>query len=218
MYVQLVEVLKMRKIVWESVHYEFDPIKNTLSHPKDEPNDGNDNILDSEQMQIENLSVTPFGLWRLDDTFHPMKQFKFWMAHTNFSIGETSRNIIKNIPGVEVLRIISRYRFIIAIGNLFETTEVTLSIQEALCGLEIKDIQLSDNKFLSEIVQTLKDTFKEWCIYVFPNGKYEYAGADNLNDIQFNERRKLLAAARDASNGIFLTSKTKCNLIGKEHG
>lgn len=205
-----------RKIHWESMHYDYSPIKNTLL--KEEKSDFStaeeDALLQLDDMiPVQEMSMTPFGLWKIDDTLHPMKQFKFWMGHTNFSIGEVSRETIKKTPGVEVLRIISRYRFIIAIGSLFDTTQVKLDIQQRVCGLEVKNIPLKDGKMLSEILDILKSNFKDWCIYIFPNASYDYTGTNISNDIMYEEKKSELLTAYQFSNGIFLTSKTKCNLI-----
>lgn len=206
-----------RKIVWESKHYDYDILEGKLHQDEEEdslPTLSSDDLQDELQNQVINqVSVTPFGLWKIDDTMHPMKQFKFWMGHTNFSIGRKARAVLKKVPGVEVLRIISRYRFIIAIGNLFTTSEVKLKIQEQLCGIHIKNIELSDGKRISDVLNDLKMNCKKWALYIFPNGKYDYVGTDLDNDILFNERKSTLAEAQTISSGVYLTSDTKCNLI-----
>ncbi len=206
-----------RKIHWESMHYDYNPVKNSLSKEEERlefTQDEENTLLQLDELvPVQEMSMTPFGLWKIDDSFHPMKQFKFWMGHTNFSIGESSKEIIKKTAGVEVLRIISRYRFIIAIGTLFDTTQVKLDIQQRVCGLDVKDISLNDGKRLSIILDELKSNFKDWCIYIFPNASYDYAGTNIHNDIMYEEKKASLLTAYQYSNGIFLTSKTKCNLI-----
>jgi len=59
-------------------------------------------------------------------------EFKFWLAHTNFTITAPIMDIISNIDGVEGLDIISRYRFRVAVGQLFSDIQVRENIHDEL--------------------------------------------------------------------------------------
>src|SRR5690606_6555751 len=47
------------------------------------------------------------------------RNFKLWIGHTNFNITRRISNIIEQTKGVEVLNIITRYRFRIGVGTTF---------------------------------------------------------------------------------------------------
>lgn len=58
--------------------------------------------------------------------------FDCWVAHTNFNITEDIKNTVNKIPGVEILKIHSRYRFFIGIGKMFNFSNVRQDIEKAL--------------------------------------------------------------------------------------
>lgn len=58
-----------------------------------------------------------------------LSSFDCWMAHTNFDITPVIKEKLNNIPGIEVLKICSRYRFFIGIGTMFDFSEVRKNIE-----------------------------------------------------------------------------------------
>lgn len=58
--------------------------------------------------------------------------YECWVGHTNFDITTEMKNILNKIEGVEYLDIISRYRFIIGLGEFFSLTKVRLDIEKKL--------------------------------------------------------------------------------------
>jgi hypothetical protein len=66
-----------------------------------------------------------------------LTNFDCWLAHTNFDITHGIKNKLNKIPGVEVLKIFSRYRFFIAVGKLFDFTEVRTNIENEIIPKEI---------------------------------------------------------------------------------
>jgi hypothetical protein len=61
-----------------------------------------------------------------------LSNFDCWMGHTNFDITPKIKEQLDSIPGVEVLKICSRYRFFIGIGNMFDFKEVRKIIEKEL--------------------------------------------------------------------------------------
>lgn len=207
--------------MWESKHYEFNPTlrrlqqdsednENTYQNDEDENYQNHfDDYPNEFKMPITStLSSTPFGVWSIDDTMHPFRQFALWMGHTNFNIGKNTFNTIKKTPGVEVLSVISRYRFIIGIGKMFNFTDVRVDIENRLCSQsnKIPDISLDDGKKLNDVISELSSSGREWAIYVFPNGKYEYATDENLEE--FNRRKKIMFDSKTESSGYYFDSST----------
>uniref|UniRef100_A0A6M3KX41 Uncharacterized protein n=1 Tax=viral metagenome TaxID=1070528 RepID=A0A6M3KX41_9ZZZZ len=139
-----------KKIVWESKHYEFNSDVGRLEqydeHKVEKPSFESEYdavAIGDEHIPIQKIMHTPFGLWSVDDSMNPFRQFKFWMGHTNFSIGRNAESILRHTPGVEVLRIITRYRFIVGIGRLFKIRDVRIYINKTLCGTE--DVTIEKN-------------------------------------------------------------------------
>lgn len=123
-----------KQIAWESKHFTFNKTYSGLE--KEEPITVDAPYEDGfeEEVPVQNLMATPFGLWNVDDSMNPFRDFKFWMGHTNFSIGRNAESVMKRIPGVEVLKVLTRYRFIIGVGKLYHIRDVRTRIEMALCG------------------------------------------------------------------------------------
>lgn len=60
------------------------------------------------------------------------KIFNFWVCHSNFNIDDKCVDIVESCEGVETLEIITRYRFRISIGRIFDDGEVMRSINKKL--------------------------------------------------------------------------------------
>ncbi len=58
--------------------------------------------------------------------------FDCWMAHTNFDLTSSIKDILNEVEGIEILKICSRYRFFIGIGQMFDFKEVRQNIENAL--------------------------------------------------------------------------------------
>ena len=61
-----------------------------------------------------------------------LSNFDCWIAHTNFDITPRIKDRLNSIPGIELLKICSRYRFFIGIGQMFDFKEVRNKIEESL--------------------------------------------------------------------------------------
>lgn len=62
--------------------------------------------------------------------------FDCWMAHTNFDITFNIKDKLNTIPGVEILKIFSRYRFFIGIGKMFNFKDVRSVIEKEIIPKE----------------------------------------------------------------------------------
>ena len=201
-----------RRIVWASQHLEIDTMTgkfkeiscdcNTHSEYDDDPDE-----LHGEK--IQNVISTPFGFWRIDDIMNPYKQFKLWMGHTNFTINAKVAQIIKSTPGVEVLTILTRYRFLIGVGELFNIRDVRTSIEKSLkCNVEVANLITNVNikQQIEDLKTKLLATKDRWAIYVFPNGKIDFI-TDANGTTQYNERLLLYKHAVDHSTGILIENE-----------
>lgn len=121
-----------RQIAWESMHVD-EPIK-TISEADKRKQFEEEDDDDDDDDKVMNVLNTPFGYVNIDDSMNPLKQFIFWRAFTNFNVSPSVVKIIKEMPGVEVLMVITRYQFIIAIAKLFNQGEVMNEIKRTLCN------------------------------------------------------------------------------------
>lgn len=120
----------MKKIGWEHQSHEDeskDEVKNNYYE------DSYDNVI---TLDMKNAINTPFGIFDVNDKFNPLKQFELWIGHTNFIITPNIVKQICNTEGVEALNLISRYRFLLAVGKMFTMTDVRRAIEKKICGAE----------------------------------------------------------------------------------
>lgn len=216
-----------KEIIWEPQYYEFDPIHRKLLKmlDEDEVNILQDDEYDEDEgeelsdidiqklmmqagpMEGRTITATPFGLYDIDDSLHPFRQYQLWMGHTNFSIGEKTAITIEFTPGVEVLAILTRYRFLIGIGKCFKINDVRADINKRLIGdnKTFSDVVLTNGEQLSTVVKQLKTTNKDWALYVFPNKNYEIILHGDNN---FEKTKELLRLSSGESNGIYLDNNS----------
>lgn len=149
--------------------------------------------------EVPSLITTPFGTFRSDSQFNPLNDRDCFVANTNFELMISDVNTIAKTPGVEALRIISRYSFAVMVGVLFDA-DVVLSTVEAKLDCE-EDFGEEEFEELSEIEQKIIDDAPDdgyWITYLFPNGKVyteTYEDMKNLEKAKFKffELEKLSA-------------------------
>jgi len=94
-----------------------------------------DNLLEEDTERSHNMPIAfPMSQKLLED-IHVISNFDCWVGHTNFDITPKIREKLNIIPGVELLKICSRYRFFVGIGNMFDFTEVRKSIEKELLNI-----------------------------------------------------------------------------------
>ena len=198
--------------MWSSQHLEMDTLHGRLQEEEIEEEfdeeyfQHGDNYV-MQRIETENVISTPFGLWRVDDVMNPYKQFKLWMGHTNFTINKSIAYAIKTTPGIEVLSIISRYRFLIGVGEMFDIRDVRVEIEQRLCCTKEQMLNI-DNPKLKNDIESLKKTlsdYKKWAIYVFPNGSIDFV-TDEVGRKDFKEKLALYKTAVEYSAGILIES------------
>ena len=85
---------------------------------QDEPDDSDSIMIPMSSKLIEDAMM--------------ITNFDCWLGHTNFDITPDIKKILDRTQGVELLRVMSRYRFFIGVGKMFEFTEVRKNIEEQL--------------------------------------------------------------------------------------
>lgn len=111
------------KVLWERA--------NKSTEDEDMEDDFHSDYLDMEQqdyMSISSFTQTPFGIMNNDHV-----NFKFWYCYTNFRLGDgvltctkEIEDIIADTDGIEYVEVLTPYRFKIAIGKLFEDSDIEI--------------------------------------------------------------------------------------------
>lgn len=177
-----------KKIHWESVSYEYDQIKERWKNKQNEEDelfeeeDEEENPLAFLGMDSGKLLSTPFGFFEVDDAFSPLNQFEFWIGHTNFNITQSLVDKLETVPGVEGLKVFSRYRFLISVGKMFSFKTIRPAI-EVTAGC----ISLPDN--VLEELKKHHEKGEEFYLYVYPNMKdYISTTAGDKNFVETCEK------------------------------
>lgn len=207
---------KIRKdCMWTDIDFFED------SHDED---DDDDNDFDSysedkgpsmhHMQQIMNMhnhiKHTPFGQVNLDDPTSPLYDTHFCSCHINFNLSKPIFNSIVHLDGVEFLKVISRYRFVVGFGTMFSIEEVQLSIEKAMgvnrqkVMIDVTESNEDVDKILQDIKSNITDSSK-WIAYIFPNGEHIVKKSDNTTDIlnKYEEFTKLA----EESHGLIFTSE-----------
>jgi hypothetical protein len=210
----------MNKIIWETQYLEFKK-NGSLGYGDEENEEGDDsdffeNAPGEEEVEIENLISTPFGVFSMDNRFNPYYTYKFYMAHTNFGITEEFAEIIEEMPGVEVFNVISRYRFLIAIGKAFDPVEVRKNITNCFCEdtSQIEEILSVVNyvedelyrDYIMQIVSDIDEVYEKWLLVTFDEPEFdcEFIGLKEDGDGEQFEKDAELFRKKYKSKGIFL--------------
>lgn len=99
-----------------------------------EENEENDTIYQDqeEEEQYEDAKLMMPVTSKLIEDAVMIASFDCWIGHTNFDITQDTKRILDSTEGVEVLRILSRYRFFIGVGKMFKFSDVRNSIEKVL--------------------------------------------------------------------------------------
>tara|TARA_R110000824_G_scaffold77249_1_gene195443 strand:+ start:11400 stop:12050 length:651 start_codon:yes stop_codon:yes gene_type:complete len=175
------------------------------------PNDFYD--LSSVFESIPKMVNTPMGWFQVNDKMSPSNQFDCWLGHSNFDITASVRDALEEIPGVEVLVILTRYRFFIGIGRMFSFRDVRVTIEkEILRDSHAYPEEQLDSPHATELVEKIKQSlidYNHWAIFVFPNGEVDYVSADTPEDKLYKETLTLYRNAKLLTGGLIIKSDDK---------
>lgn len=88
---------------------------------------------DEYQAQSSRIISVPVPIPQdLAEEVNLISNFDCWIGHTNFNITEPVIKKLKKIPGVEALRICSRYRFFIGVAEMFDSRQTRQDINDIL--------------------------------------------------------------------------------------
>jgi hypothetical protein len=154
------------------------------------------------------MIMTPVGIIALDEHNCPSKAFNLWVGHTNFTITRQMIESMEKIEGVEIIKVFSRYRFILGVGLLFQATPVLMAVQTDL-GVKrapsVSDIQDEETRSLVDGTKKKIGDKKYWSILVLPNGHIESCHSNDLSE-QFKQLHVKYQETYSRVGGHFFTN------------
>ena len=92
---------------------------------------------DQEQVDqmLETGPMLPISNQLIED-MAMLSNYDCWIGHCNFDITPEVRDLLDQCPGVEVLKVISRYRFFIGVGKMFDFKDVRKHIDRHVINEE----------------------------------------------------------------------------------
>lgn len=130
--------------------------------------------------------TTPLGHFSIDDPMSPLNMCDCWTGHTNFDITPAIAEAIESIPGVEIFKTVTRYRFFLGVAKLFEFREVRVAINDIIdAESEAVNNDISDEEVL-EVLQDHVSTFKRWAIFLSNDGFIDYVATNDDEDQEFD--------------------------------
>lgn len=158
----------MYKIIWEKWH---DPLSKFAKKNGDDDDDsfGGSN---------GSIMITQMGILRIDPNTLASNNVNFWEGNTNFDINKKVFKAIEKVPGVETLRLLTRYKFVTSFGKSFNEEEVKRNIDK-LFGT-------SDNTKFNRIqyfIDMVKNKNDNWAVFHLQNGTIEYYSNDNRDNV-----------------------------------
>ena len=107
-------------------------IQNLTLEDDEEDEEDEENYLAEEEKDTSHLNIMLPITRQLIEDIAMLSNFDCWIAHTNFDITQKIKDRLNCIPGIELLKVCSRYRFFIGIGQMFDFKEVRSKIEESL--------------------------------------------------------------------------------------
>jgi hypothetical protein len=175
--------MSKKKIAWEK--WDTDLIEEEILEGMDFSEDDEEMADEALKLmqKIPKLISTPMGIYQLHDKMNPVKQFDCWTGYTNFDITKSIESKIESVEGVELLSVLSRYRFFLGVGKLFKFKDVRAKIEKSL--RESRSVAFQINEETEETVNVIKEIIsqdKYWAIFVSHTGEIEYSSTNKEDD------------------------------------
>jgi|APGre2960657423_1045063.scaffolds.fasta_scaffold135508_1 hypothetical protein len=178
-----------KKIAWEKwVDFEEDE-----EEVFDEESEEGEELM--QDMEMVPLGIrTPIGVYSPFDPMLPSRMFDCWICHTNFDITESDKAALDLVDGIEVLKIMSRYRFFIGIGKMFSLTDVRPLVETAL--------NLKSTSVIEKIILEISSK-KKWAVGMYKDGSHVVITSESDEDMEYDDK---LAKLKDSGVANIVTS------------
>tara|TARA_Y100000593_G_scaffold89635_1_gene174285 strand:+ start:3897 stop:4487 length:591 start_codon:yes stop_codon:yes gene_type:complete len=190
-----------KKIAWE--RWDEDVIEQEIVEDFYSDEDGDEEAIEDALNFLEkipSLVTTPMGMFQLHDKMSILNQFDCWMGYTNFEITNSIRDTLEKVEGVELLNIMTRYRFFLGVGKMFSFSDVRRAVESLLCESEI-------DEYSKESVDIIKESIssdKYWAILVTKSGEILYASTNEESDEDYLKKLKHYQKRKHKNGGSLL--------------
>ena len=99
------------------------------SEEEDEEDEYEDMEAYKQANATSNMPILPISKELMDD-MAMLSNFDCWIGHANFDITKEIKSRLNKTEGVELLKVLSRYRFFVGIGKMFDFKEVRKNIEK----------------------------------------------------------------------------------------
>ena len=167
-----------KKICWLKWEDPFDPKEKDSNLEIQSQKDGFIENQDEESDRHLRVIVGPYGTIPINENSITGKLYKMWVGHCNFDITKDISNIIEKVAGVEILRVWTRYRFWIGVGNLFDDNVVHQEIESSIFPKKI-----NESVSINALSKVLSKKYKFWVIYSLHNEEIKTLGGESKDAI-----------------------------------
>lgn len=207
---------KKINIIWAPYKDVFEKLLNDSSEPIEHDIDDGEfagRLIRTKSFPMINTGQGPIPI---NEYNLPSKSYYLWWGYTNFEITQQVTNAIESVPGVEFLRIYTRYRFLVGFAPLFcdlqfndngdiehcDATAVRNNILAKISESRLDNAEIS----VKMVADGLSKLSRFWAILLLPNMKIDIAVSDSDDDPDFKEKLELFKLAEHNVNAKILTS------------
>ena len=127
-----------------------------------------------------------------------MNQFDCWMGYTNFDITKSVEETIESTEGVELLSVMTRYRFFLGVGKMFSFSDVRRSIESKLCSSTLDQ----NTKESVDLIKASISSDRYWTIFVSQSGEISYASTNNEEDEDYFSKLSHYQKRKTKNGGV----------------
>lgn len=158
--------------------------------------------------QMEEMGLPAGIMLPRAETIHD--DLEYWIANCDFPITTGIVDKLDHINGIELLKVVSKHRFVIGLGKMFNLTDVRKDIDKFVCGKTKNQTELDriENVKIHNKIDELKvslKSYQHWAIYILPNGTIDYCASNEL-DGEFLEKFECFSESQLYSNGVLIHS------------